>query len=73
MQLVFNRLSVVGARIISHSQSAFMPGRYILDGVVTQHETLHEINIRKTNAVILKLDYEKEYDKVKWPFLQQAL
>jgi hypothetical protein len=28
---------------------------------------------RKKNGVILKLDFEKNYDKVKWPFLQQVL
>jgi hypothetical protein len=25
------------------------------------------------NDLILKLDFEKGYDKVKWPFLQQAM
>jgi hypothetical protein len=27
----------------------------------------------KLHGVILKLDFEKAYDKVKWPFLQQTL
>ena len=58
---------------ISQTQSAFIPGRYILDAAVVLHETLHEINKKKLNAVVLKLDFEKAYDKVKWPFLQQAL
>jgi hypothetical protein len=28
---------------------------------------------RKKNGVILKLDFEKVYDKIKWPFIQQVL
>jgi hypothetical protein len=50
-----------------------MQGRYILDGVVTLHETIHEMHRKKLNGVILKIDFEKAYDKVKWSFLQQTL
>jgi hypothetical protein len=28
---------------------------------------------KKKSGVILKLDFKKAYDKVKWPFLQQVL
>jgi hypothetical protein len=48
---------------------AFMQGRYILDGVVILHETVHELHSKKLNEVILKLDFEKAYDKAKWSFL----
>jgi hypothetical protein len=50
-----------------------MQGRTILDGVVTLHETVHELHSKKLNGVILKLDFEKVYDKVKWSFIQQTL
>jgi hypothetical protein len=50
-----------------------MQGRNILDGVVMLHETVHELHLKKLNGVILKLDFEKAYDKVKWSFLQQTL
>ena len=60
-------------RLISSSQSAFLPGRFILDGVVTLHESLHELNGNNKDVVILKLNFEKVYDKIKWPFLQQSL
>jgi hypothetical protein len=42
-----------------------MQGRNILDGVVTLHETVQELHSKKLNVVILKLDFEKAYDKVK--------
>uniref|UniRef100_A0A0A8ZPB6 Uncharacterized protein n=1 Tax=Arundo donax TaxID=35708 RepID=A0A0A8ZPB6_ARUDO len=28
---------------------------------------------KKLNGIIFKVDFEKAYDKVKWPFLQQTL
>jgi hypothetical protein len=35
-----------------------------MEGVVMLHETIHEIHRKKMNDVILKLDFEKAYDKV---------
>lgn len=49
-----------------------MPGRHILQGVVILHETLHEMHTKKLDGAVFKVDFEKAYNKVKWPFLQQA-
>jgi hypothetical protein len=35
-----------------------------MKGVVMLHETIHELHRKKMNGVILKLDFEKAYDKV---------
>ena len=59
--------------MIHPSQTAFMQGRNILDAVVILHETVHELHRKKLNGLVLKIDFEKAYDKVKWPFLQQTL
>jgi hypothetical protein len=50
-----------------------MPGRHILEGVVVLHETIHELHRKKMDGVLLKIDFEKAYDKVRWDFLQTAL
>jgi hypothetical protein len=52
---------------------AFKPGRHILEGVVIFHETIHEMHSNKMDGILLKIDFEKAYDKVNWDFLQQAL
>jgi hypothetical protein len=67
------RLNSVADHVIRPSQIAFMQGRNILDGVVILHETFHELHRKNLNGVILKIDFEKTYDKVKWSFLQQNL
>jgi hypothetical protein len=53
-------------QIVSPSQSAFIPGRNIMEGVVVLHEMIHEIYRKKMNGVILKIDFKKVYDKVNY-------
>jgi hypothetical protein len=68
-----NRISSIVQKVIKPSQSAFLPGRHILEGVVVLHETIHELHRKKMDGVLLKIDFEKAYDKVSWKFLQQVL
>ena len=68
-----NRVTYIAQKVIRPSQSAFLPGRNILEGVVVLHETIHEIKQRNLDGVIFKIDFEKAYDKVNWGFLQQTL
>ncbi|WVZ53500.1 hypothetical protein U9M48_004431, partial [Paspalum notatum var. saurae] len=53
-----SRLSSVADKVVSPTQTVFIKGRNILEGV---------------SGVILKLDFEKAYNKVRWPFLFQTL
>jgi hypothetical protein len=59
--------------VVKPTQTAFMPGRHILEGVLVLHETIHELHHKKLDGVLLKIDFEKAYDKVNWSFLQQAM
>jgi uncharacterized protein (DUF952 family) len=51
------------------TQTAFMSRRHIFEGAVVLHETIHELHRKKLDRVLLKIDFEKVYDKVKWDFL----
>jgi hypothetical protein len=46
---------------------------HVMEGVVVLRETIHELHRKKKDGVILNLDFEKAFDKVKWPFPQQVL
>jgi len=43
LKILANRFTSVDSRVIKPSQTAFLPGRYIMEGVVILHETIHEI------------------------------
>jgi hypothetical protein len=49
-KVMANRLMSIACRITKPSQSAFLPGRYILKGVVVLHETIHELKRKKQNV-----------------------
>ena len=68
-----NILIKVADRLISPNQTMFIKGRFILESVVTAHEIIHYIHKNKQSGVILKLDYEKAYDRVSWAFLDDML
>jgi hypothetical protein len=67
------RLSPVAHRVISQSQTAFIKGRFIQDGPLALHEIIHELKSRNLHAVLLKLDFEKAYDRVNWQFLREVM
>jgi hypothetical protein len=43
-----NRLMGVANKVVQPSQTAFILGRNIMEGVVILHETIHELNNKKT-------------------------
>jgi hypothetical protein len=55
----------IAQKVINPTQTAFLPGRNIMEGVVILHKTLNEMHQKKQNGVIFKIDFEKTYDKVK--------
>lgn len=72
-KVLMMRLTPYAGKLINNTQTAFIPDRYILDGVIILHEILHELRVKNIKGIILKLDFEKAYDKVRWSFMMEVL
>nr|GEX67738.1 RNA-directed DNA polymerase, eukaryota [Tanacetum cinerariifolium] len=72
-KIMANRLNSVISDLISDVQSAFVSNRQILDGPFILNELLSRCNYRKTKAMIFKVDFEKDFDFVRWDFLDDIL
>jgi len=71
-----NRLKNVLPKCISDNQSAFVPGRSILDNAMVVIEVLHFMKAKTRGAaryVALKLDISKAYDRMDWNYLRVVL
>jgi hypothetical protein len=66
-KVLANRLKTILPHIIAPTQSAFIPGRLILDNVLAVYETLHTMHMgmRGNNGFMaVKFDMSKAYDRV---------
>lgn len=48
------RASEYAGNVISKTQTAFIPGRSILEGVVILHDVLHELDTKKEGVLSLR-------------------
>jgi hypothetical protein len=44
-----------------------------VDGAVMLHEIMHELRRKNMRGVILKIDFEKAYDSVRWDFVEEVM
>jgi hypothetical protein len=68
-----NRLNILTDNVINLTQTTFRRGQNILEGVIILHESIHKIHRKDLSGIILKIDFQKAYNKVKWSFLLQTL
>jgi hypothetical protein len=74
-KILANRLKPLLEKIISPNQSAFIKGRSIHDNSILAHEIFHSLKQKKGNGglMAIKLDMEKAFDLIEWPFLLKIL
>jgi hypothetical protein len=72
-KVIASRIKPILSRFLSKEQLGFLKGRQILDAIGTAQECLHNIKIKKSKALILKLDLKKAFDCIDWDFLRLIL
>jgi len=75
-KILIARLKKHLPKIISTTQSAFVPDRLISDNILVAHEMIHSLRTNDCIAhehMAFKTDMSKAYDRVEWPFLEAML
>jgi hypothetical protein len=75
-KVLANRLKPMLDKCISENQSAFVPGRSILDNAMAAIEIIHYMKAKtrgKKGEVALKLDISKAYDRIDWEYLKDMM
>ena len=72
-KVLANRLRSVFGSVISDSQSAFVKGRQILDGILVANEVVDDAHRCKKELLLFKVDFEKAYDSVDYSYLDEVM
>jgi len=72
-KVLANRLRLAIGSVISDTQSAFIKGRQILDGILVANEVVDEARKCKKELLLFKVDFKKAYDSIDWNYLDDVM
>jgi len=72
-KVLANRLRSVIGSVVFESQSAFVKGKQILDGILIANEAVDEATRMKKELLLFKVDFEKAYDSVEFNYLDSVM
>ena len=70
---IANRLKTVIEDLISPSQTAYIPGRFIGENSRLIYDVIEHTNATSSSGIIAAVDFEAAFDTVSWNFLEAAL
>jgi len=56
-------------KLIDKKHSAFLEGRCLVEEVLVANNTVEEIKRKKHRCIIMKINFEKSYNSIRWRFV----
>jgi len=72
-KVLANRLRNVIGSVVSDSESAFVKGKQILDGILIGNEEVDEARRMNKELLMFKVDFEKAYDSMDLKYLDSVM
>lgn len=72
-KVIAKRIELVLPKLIHSDQTGFIKGRHIGQNVRLLEDILEYTDIKKIPGIPLFIDFEKAFDTIEWPFIQNVL
>ena len=71
--VIAQRIKTVLPKLISHSQTGFIKGRFIGENTRLVYDLMNYTERKKLNGLIMLIDFEKAFDSISWNFMYKVL
>ena len=72
-KILANRLKHALPHVIHHSQTGFMQGRYMAEGIMKIQEIMQTCDLTGTDGIVISFDFKKAFDTVEWTAIYATL
>ena len=72
-KVITKRIERVLPSLIRPDQTSFMKGRYIGQNIRLINDIIQQTELQKIPGILLLLDFQKAFDTLQWPFIQNTL
>lgn len=73
-KILANRIRPLLDSLVDRAQSAFIPGRHMVDNIHLMQELLRGYNRKRSSPrCTIKIDLKKAFDSISWDFMKQVL
>ena len=72
-KVIAKRIESVLPKLIHSDQTGFIKGRFIGQNVRLLNDLLEYTDVKKIPGILLFIDFEKAFDTIEWPFIQNVL
>lgn len=72
-KLLAERLKGVISHLVNQTQTTFIKGQQITDGILIANELVSWAKREKRQMLLLKVDFAKAFDSISWTFLDSVL
>ena len=72
-KVIAKRIERVLPSLIHPDQTGFMKGRYIGQNIRLINDIIQQTELQKIPGILLLLDFQKAFDTLEWPFIQNTL
>ena len=72
-KILARRIRGVMNNLVGEAQTAFLQDRKIYDGALIACESVHWLKKEKKKGLLVKLDFRKAYDSIRWSFVDYVM
>jgi hypothetical protein len=72
-KIINSRIVPIVKQVVNHNQKGFVPGRFIIDNIISMNEIIQYLNARGITGILTMYDFAKAFDSISHSSIERTL